>query len=64
MSPIGLQNRLNQEATLLSTIARFANHQYKVKDYVLFGATTVINGTPLHTLVDSRATPSFIDTRL
>ena len=48
-----------------STLDRAATEQYaygfKVHDHLLLDIQTVINSIPLHALVNSGATPSFID---
>ena len=53
-----------QEATLVPTAADLATQGSKVRDQVLLKVIAVSEGTPLHTLLDSGATRSFIDEKL
>ena len=53
-----------KEATLVPTVARSVTQGSKVRDHVLLSVIAMIKGTPLRTLVDSKATRSFIDEKL
>ena len=52
------------EAPRNSTTAGPQAQGIRVVDHVLLNVTTVIQGTPVRTLVDSGATRSFIDEKL
>ena len=53
-----------QKATLVPTATGSATQGSKVRDHVLFSVIIVIKDTPLCTLVDNRATHSFVDEKL
>ena len=53
-----------QEATFVPTVAGSATQGSKVRDHVPFGVIIVIKVMPLRTLVDNRATHSFVDEKL
>ena len=53
-----------KEATLVPTAVGSVTQGSKERDHVLLSVTAMIKGTPLHTLVDSGATWSFIDEKL
>ena len=53
-----------KEATLVPTATGSVTQGSKVRDHVLLSVTAMIKGTPLRTLVDSRATRPFIDEKL
>ena len=57
-------SKRTKEATLVPAAAGFVTQGSKVRDHVLLSVTTMNKGTLLRTLVDSRATRSFIDMKM
>ena len=53
-----------QEAALVLAAAGSVTQGTRDKDHVLLSVISVIKGTPVHALVDSGATRSFIDEKL
>ena len=53
-----------QKAALVPTVAGSVTQGTRDRDHVLLNVTAVIKGTPVHALVDSGATRSFIDKKL
>ena len=53
-----------QEVSLKSSIVGVKTPDSKVRDHLLLTVQAMVNGMPLHALVDSGATRSFIDERL
>ena len=58
------QSERTLEATLVPVAAGSVTQGSRGRDHVLLSVTTMINSTPLRTLVDSGATHSFIDEKL